>query len=108
MSARCLHARRSRIRVELPRWSSTRQQRELTAFARYCIARLERDLGEVEEWHVTAGPDPRGGYACTVVARRAGQAVEAHGAGHDGTLSIWDALCNIEQALREELLAVAT
>lgn len=107
MSARCLHARRSRIKVELPRWASARQQRELTAFARYCIARLERDVGELDHWAVTAAPDRGGGFSCLVSAQRADRAVEAHGAGHDGTLSIWDAMCNIEQALREQRMAVA-
>lgn len=104
MGARCLHARRTRIQVQLPAWASARQQRELTAFARYCVARLEREVGELEQWVVTANLDPRGGFTSTVTAHRAGVTdVVASGVGQDGTLAMWDALCNIEQALRERL-----
>ena len=105
MGARYLHARRSRIKVELPEWSSPRQQRELTAFARYCVARLEREHGELDRWVVTTIADPDGGFATTVVAEQGTATVEARGAGQDGTLAIWDALCNLEQALRERLHA---
>jgi hypothetical protein len=89
----------------LPAWASARQQRELTAFARYCVARLERELGELDRWVVTTNLDPRGGFTSTVSAHRGGGTVEAHGAGQDGTLAIWDALCNVEQTLREGLSA---
>jgi hypothetical protein len=101
MGARCLHARRSRIHVNLPAWASPRQQRELTAFARYCVARLERDVGELDQWVVTTALDPRGGFTSSVVATHRGREVPARGQGRDGTLAIWDALCNIEQALLE-------
>ncbi len=101
MAARCIQARRSRIQVQLTAWASARQQRELTAFARYCVARLERELGELE-WVVTTTPDARGGFTSTVTARQAERAADATGVGHDGTLAIWDALCNIEQILREQ------
>jgi hypothetical protein len=87
----------------LPAWASARQQRELTAFARYCVARLERELGELDRWVVTANLDPRGGFTSTVSVHRGVGEVEAHGTGQDGTLAIWDALCNIEQTLRERL-----
>ncbi|HTJ43649.1 MAG TPA: hypothetical protein VL463_16200 [Kofleriaceae bacterium] len=103
MGARCLHARRSRIQVELPVWASARQQRELTAFARYCVARLEREVGELDRWTVAATVDPSGGFASTVTAHQGAMTVDASGAGQDGTLAIWDALCNVEQALRERL-----
>jgi hypothetical protein len=106
MEARYLHARRSRIQVKLPGWARPRQQRELTAFARFCIARLERELGELE-WVVTTVPEARGGFTSTVSAKQAGHEVESRGVGHDATLAIWDALCNIEQTLREQLRAAS-
>jgi hypothetical protein len=105
MSARDEHARRSRIEVALPPWASARQQRELNAFSRYCIARLERDLGEVDRWVVAISLDRTGGFSSAVSVELHGALVEARGAGHDGTLAIWDALCNIEQTLREQLRA---
>ena len=68
MSGRHLRTRRSRIHVELPVWASTRQSRELSAFARYCVARIERELGELSRWTVSTQPDARGGFSATVVA----------------------------------------
>jgi hypothetical protein len=104
MGARQLQARRSRIQVDLPGWGSPRQERELAAFARYCIARLERELGELT-WVVTTAPDPTGGFSSMVTATRSEREVFVRGVGHDATLAIWDALCNIEQTLRDQLHA---
>src|SRR5262249_40235787 len=98
MGPRTLLSRRSRIHLELARWARARQHRELGAFAGYCIARLEREVGTLT-WVVTVAPDPQGGFLSKIVARQDGGEVGAPGAGRDATLAIWDAICNIEQTL---------
>jgi hypothetical protein len=92
--------RPERIAVEVPERASLRQQRELGAFARYCIMRVERELGERESWVVKIAAS-RTGYASRVAVRQYGVVVEEQGTGQDGALATWDAMCRLEQALRE-------
>jgi hypothetical protein len=88
------------IAVELPASASNRQHRELGAFARYCIHRVERELG-VHEWRVHIA-HAFGGYASRIEVRDHGALVaEQGGTGHDGALAIWEAMCLLEQRLRE-------
>lgn len=92
--------RASRIDVQLHRTASARQRRELTAFARYCILRLERDLGERQAWLVEIVPSS-GKYATRIEVHDMCGALQASGSGHDGALAMWEAICRIEQAMRE-------
>jgi hypothetical protein len=92
--------RTSRIDVQLPRAASARQRRELTAFARYCIHRLERELGERQAWLVEIAPID-GKYATRIEVHDISGALEANGSGLDGALATWEAICEIEQSLRE-------
>ena len=89
-----------RIDVHLPRAASARQRRELTAFARYCIRRLERDLGERQAWLVEIAPSS-GKYATRIEVHDLCGALEAEGTGLDGALATWEAICRLEQSLRE-------
>lgn len=91
---------RSRIDVHLPAAASARQRRELTAFARYCILRLERELGQRQAWVVEIAPTS-GKYATRISVHDLGGAIEASGVGLDGALSTWEAICRLEQSLRE-------
>jgi hypothetical protein len=91
---------RSRIDVHLPRAASARQRRELTAFARYCILRLERELGERKAWVVEIAPSS-GKYATRIAVHDLEGEIEANGEGLDGALSTWEAICRLEQSLRE-------
>lgn len=91
---------RSRIDVHLPRAASARQRRELTAFARYCILRLERELGERQAWLVEIAPTS-GKYATRIEVQDMCGALEANGVGFDGALATWEAICQLEQSLRE-------
>lgn len=93
--------RSKHVEVRLRAGASSRERRELEAFVRFCVARLERDLARIDRWIVTIVPDLGGGFACTAIAHRLDQAVEAQGLGRDGTLAAWTALGNLEQALRE-------
>ena len=95
-----IHMRGSRIDVQLPRATSARQRRELTAFARYCILRLEHELGERQAWLVEIAPSS-GQYATRIEVQDICGALEANGSGIDGALATWEAICEIEQSLRE-------
>jgi hypothetical protein len=89
-----------RLEVQLPAHASARQQRELGAFARYCALRIERELGECEAWCIEVMP-ALGGFTSRITVRDRDATVQAHGQGHDGPLAIWDAMCLIDQRLRE-------
>jgi ribosome-associated translation inhibitor RaiA len=91
---------RNRIEVHLSSHATERQHRELGAFARYCIQRVERELGEREAWTVNVKPSLEGHTSHIAVHHRGGE-VEAQASGHDGTLAIWEAMCLLEQRLRE-------
>jgi hypothetical protein len=91
---------RDRIEVRLPPQASTRQARELGAFARYCVVRIEREIGDCELWIVAIEPS-LGGYRARVAVCDRGVTIEQQGTGHDGPLAIWDAMCSLEQRLRE-------
>ena len=92
--------RGSRIDVHLPRAASARQRRELTAFARYCIHRLERELGERQAWLVEIAPTS-GKYETRIEVHDMCGALEANGVGCDGALATWEAICRLEESLRE-------
>jgi len=97
MGTRTITRARQRIAVRLSHHASPRQRRELGAFARYCIQRVERELGERESWVVEIAPVSASSYESRV---RVGS-LEASGTGPDGALATWDAICRLEEALRE-------
>jgi hypothetical protein len=92
---------RERIDVRVPEHASNRQQRELGAFARYCILRVERELGQRQAWIVELGLSLRG-YSSRISVDHGGVVLEEIGTGSDGALATWDAMCRIEQRLREQ------
>ncbi|HEX3757210.1 MAG TPA: hypothetical protein VHW23_00830 [Kofleriaceae bacterium] len=109
MESRCARARAKRARVELQLHSGAgaRQYRELGAFVRYCVSRIERELGEIEHWSVTIAP--AGGEFTSAVSIKDGpDTIESTGAGMDGPLAAWEALCKLEQLLREARARRAT
>ena len=102
MESRCARARarRARIELQLHRGAGSRQYRELGAFVRYCVSRIERELGEIEHWSVTIAP-ASGAFTSVVAVKDGSDAIEATGTGMDGPLAAWEALCRLEQLLRE-------
>ncbi len=102
MESRCARARAMRARVELQlhRGAGARQYRELGAFVRYCVSRIERELGEIEHWSVRIAP-AGGAFTSVVVVQDGADAIESTGTGMDGPLAAWEALCRLEQRLRE-------
>jgi hypothetical protein len=67
---------------------------------RYCVSRIERELGEIEHWSVSIAP-AGGEFASIVAIKDAADRIESTGIGMDGPLAAWDALCKLEQLLRE-------
>jgi hypothetical protein len=102
MESRCARARAKRARVELRLHSGAgaRQYRELGAFVRYCVSRIEREFGEIEHWAVSIVP-AGGEFISTVEIKDAGEPIATRGRGMDGPLAAWEALCVLEQRLRE-------
>lgn len=90
---------RDRIVVELHPHATQRQHRELGAFVRYCVFRLEREFGQLH-WYVKFSPTA-GGFTCRVAVTLSNHLVESSGRGFDGVFAAWDALTNAEQGLRE-------
>jgi hypothetical protein len=89
-----------RIAVVLPESTPAKHRRELGAFARYGIRRVEHELGERDSWIVSIAPS-LGGYASHIAVRSHGQILQEQGNGQDGVLATWDAMCRVEQRLRE-------
>jgi hypothetical protein len=86
--------------------TSRKQERELGAFARYCVTRIERELGKREQWIVTIGLASGVGYTSQIAVHHFGLELVATGQGPDGALAIWDGMCQLEQSLRERRGAV--
>jgi hypothetical protein len=80
--------------------AGSRAEREIAAWARYCVGRIEGDLGTVEQWTVRVAPSPSG-FTATVEVRDPTYGGEVSAEGFDGALAIWDAMCRLEQRLRE-------
>lgn len=104
MEPRCARARaraqRARVALQLHDGAGVRQYREVGAFVRYCVSRIERELGVIDHWSVSIRP--AGGEFSSIVAIQDGHdAIESRGSGLDGPLAAWDALCKLEQRLRE-------
>lgn len=102
MESRCarLRAKRARVEVQLHDGAGDRQYRELGAFVRYCISRIERELGEIPRWSVRIVP-AAGSFTSIIAIQDGADLLEARGVGLDGALAAWEALCKLEQLLRE-------
>jgi hypothetical protein len=98
-------SKHKRVEVRLPLTASARQERELGAFVRYCIQRIEKDLGERQVWTVDIELGGRG-YSALVEVQHLGLVLQTRGHGQDGPLAIWDAMCRIEQEIRDRRGAV--
>ena len=61
------------------------------------LKRIEADLPPMELWRMTLDP----GYRSVVMTIHHGTPIEATGRGPDPVLATWDAVCRVEQALRE-------
>jgi hypothetical protein len=90
----------TRIEIQIPVHATIKQRHELDQFARYCIQRIERELGEREAWTIEIAPT-LDGYVSRVIVSDGESQIEGHGRGHDGPLAIWDAVCTLEQRLRD-------
>lgn len=73
---------------------------ELRSFIVYCASRIERDLGDLERWTVLLRQSSAG-FTGVVIVDHAGRRVEARSPGSDALLAVWNAMCRIEQPLRD-------
>jgi len=62
--------------------------------------RIERELGDIDRWIVLVMPAV-GCFQTTVTVHDADYTTKAVATGFDAALSIWDAMCRLEQDLRE-------
>jgi hypothetical protein len=92
----------NRIDVRMPPSATTREQRELGAFVRFCVGRVERGAGAFDRWVVTIAIDRDEGFRTTIVVALNGSTFEASGHGRDGTLAAWNAINNLQRAVRPE------
>jgi len=90
-----------RIEFALPERATASQRRELGAIARYCVNRVEREIGAPDAWFLRLGPVDDNEYACTIVVHDKGCAIETTSTECDGALAIWDAVREVEQVLRD-------
>lgn len=92
------------VRAELsltPAVSGGQKQDDLVAFAGYCAARIARDLSGIDSWdlYLVGGID---GHADAVVRVHVrGIVVEARASECDPAHAIWNAMCRVEQPLRD-------
>lgn len=90
----------ARVLLRLHEHASPRQYRDLGVFVRHCVERIERDVGRAKSWTVTIVPS-NDGFSSFVILENA-SVVLATGHGLDGARAAWDALCNVEQRLRND------
>jgi hypothetical protein len=81
---------------------TARRRAELGAFARYCVHRIEDELGSNDRWIVTLAPTREDGYASKVEVHAASGVVSVVASERDSALAIWDAMCQIARALRAQ------
>jgi len=93
-----------RVRAELrlaPPVSGGQKRDDLLAFAGFCAARIARDLSGIAGWdlYLVSGLD---GHADAVVRVHVGRdIVEARASACDPAHAIWNAMCQVEQPLRD-------
>ena len=93
--------RGNRIALKLEdRRATSRIYRELVGFTQYCVARIEREVGELSSWNVTVTPK-RHGFTSVVIARDGDQVAHGAAVAFDRALAIWDAMSGLEQRVRE-------
>jgi len=79
---------------------------ELASFAGFCAARISRDLRGIDSWdlYVVGGLE----QADVVLRARVGsETVEARATAIDAANAIWNAMCRIEQPIRDAVAARA-
>lgn len=94
-----------RVDMRLAPVSGSATSADLIAFATYCADRIARDLEGVDGWqlYLDGGLD---GQAAAIVRVRAGaRTLETRANACDPAVAIWDAMCKVEQPLRDALAA---
>ncbi len=101
------HVSEVRVRADLrlaPPVSGGQKRDDLVAFAGFCAARITRGLSGISAWDLflVSGLD---GQADAVVRAHLGhEIIEARASACDPAHAIWDAMCRVEQPLRDAAL----
>ena len=80
--------------------AGSREYEELREFARFCIERIEQDVGRATWWTMKtalAGVC----FSCEVVVEHGGRILRVEGNGFDAAVAGRDAFCKIETMLRD-------
>jgi ribosome-associated translation inhibitor RaiA len=91
---------RPHIELRLHEAATVHQYRELGAFVRECIDRLERTFGQARWWTIKIDLH-RVCYSCELTAELDHSLVQASGTGFDGAIAGWEAFRKIEGSLRK-------
>jgi hypothetical protein len=97
------------VRAELrlpPPVSGGQNEDDLVAFAGYCAARIARDLTGIDGWDLYLVAAIDGQADAVVRAHLRGEVVEARARECDPAHAIWNAMCRIEQPLRDAAVAL--
>ena len=81
----------------------SKHQSELAELTRRCIDRIGGEPGERarwETWDVTIGIS-QSGFRTQFVLAHLGRVLVTRSAGRDPQLAVWDAMCRLEQMLRQ-------
>jgi len=87
-----------RVQLGLDDQASAREYRELAAFVRACIERIERDVGRADWWTVNIARD-RVSYCCDVIVQHCETVVRASSRGSDGAVAGGEAFRRLETLL---------
>lgn len=74
---------------------------ELLAFANQCSERIARGLHGISNWELWIASSLDGQTDAVVRAQVGAQIVEAKATAFDPAMAIWEAMCDVEQPLRD-------
>jgi hypothetical protein len=87
--------------LRLPLSLTSSQINEVTTFTEYCTARIDRSVQQkARRWRITLAASGTT-FVAFAIAVTSGSLVHARGSGREPVYAIWDALCRVEQPLRE-------
>ena len=89
-----------RIEIEHVTTLSVRFRRELEAFVKHCVRRMERSLGALQSLRLRISTTKRHTFHCAIEADHRGVLVQRAGDAPDAVLATWNAICQLEEALR--------
>jgi hypothetical protein len=103
-----MDTRITRIVVPNPESDLRTRHRGPDVFDQYSVLRIEREHGEQELWSVTVSRQSNVGVANLIAIHPSGVVLVETGTGDDDATATWDAMCRIEQRIRERRSVAAS